>query len=111
MALIVTIDDQLYLTDVGFGDSFRRPISLREKVTEDVSGKYRIVNYEAYHYRSGRRGKIQEIFEYYILEHSTGKNWKPLYKFHYKAWLLAAQNGDLLAAFNIGKILSRIEEI
>ncbi|MCE7735811.1 MAG: arylamine N-acetyltransferase [Candidatus Heimdallarchaeota archaeon] len=84
MALIVTIDDHLYLTDVGFGDSFRKPISLREKKTEDVSGKYRIVSYEAYHYRSGQDGKIQEKYDYFILEHSTGTEWGPQYKFHYK---------------------------
>jgi N-hydroxyarylamine O-acetyltransferase len=74
----------MYLTDVGFGDSFRRPISFDKMTTTDVSGKYRIVHYEAPHHRSGQESKIQENYEYYILEHSTGKHWKPQYKFHYK---------------------------
>lgn len=87
MALIVTIDEELYLTDVGFGDSFRRPISLQIRNTQDVSGKYRIVNYEAYHHRFGQVKKINEDFDYLILEHSTVDNWEPLYKFHYKRHL------------------------
>ncbi|MHA2276134.1 MAG: arylamine N-acetyltransferase family protein [Candidatus Kariarchaeaceae archaeon] len=84
MTLIVTIDDNPYLTDVGFGDSFRNPISLKTKNTEDITGKYRIVEYEAAHYRLGEKEKLIENFDYYILEHTVNDTWEPQYKFHHK---------------------------
>ena len=41
MTLLVHIDKD-YLVDVGFGDSFRRPIEMPDGETEDVSGYYRL---------------------------------------------------------------------
>ncbi len=41
MVILVELD-QTYLVDVGFGDSFRKPISLPEDSVEDVSGRYRL---------------------------------------------------------------------
>lgn len=41
MTLIVTLDKE-YLVDVGFGDSFRKPLILKNGSNEDISGKYRI---------------------------------------------------------------------
>ena len=41
MALLVHLDKE-YLTDVGFGDSFRQPIEIPSGETKDVSGHYRI---------------------------------------------------------------------
>lgn len=83
MALIVTIDDELYLTDVGFGDSFRTPISLKLKRTSDISGSYQIKEYEASHHRLGQEKELTEDLEYLILEHTINDIWTPQYKFHY----------------------------
>ncbi|MCK7529214.1 MAG: arylamine N-acetyltransferase [Ignavibacteriales bacterium] len=41
MTLLVHLDKD-YLVDVGFGDSFRRPIEMPDGETEDISGHYRI---------------------------------------------------------------------
>ncbi len=41
MILLVALD-KTYLVDVGFGDSFRKPITMPDGEKEDVSGKYRI---------------------------------------------------------------------
>jgi N-hydroxyarylamine O-acetyltransferase len=42
MTLLVHLDKD-YLVDVGFGDSFRRPIEMPEGEVEDISGRYRIL--------------------------------------------------------------------
>ena len=88
MALIVTIDNQSYLTDVGFGDSFRNPISLKNRKTEDISGKYRIVEYDAFHNRLENKKKISEDIDHLILEHRVYDEWRPQYKFHYNLKLV-----------------------
>jgi N-hydroxyarylamine O-acetyltransferase len=41
MVLLVQLE-KTYLVDVGFGDSFRKPISLPKGGVEDISGKYRV---------------------------------------------------------------------
>ncbi len=41
LTLLVHLDKD-YLVDVGFGDSFRKPIPLPDGETEDVSGEYKI---------------------------------------------------------------------
>lgn len=83
MTLVATIENQQYLTDVGFGDSFRNPISLEKRETEDISGKYRIRHYDDYHYRLNTDEKMKEDYDYLILERTTNDDWKPQYKFHY----------------------------
>lgn len=45
LALLVTLD-QVYLVDVGFGDSIRQPLPLTGDIREDVSGRYRIVPFD-----------------------------------------------------------------
>ena len=45
MTLLVHLDKD-YLVDVGFGDSFRRPIEMPHGETEDVSGRYKILKKE-----------------------------------------------------------------
>ena len=42
MTLLVHLDKD-YLADVGFGDSFRRPIEIPDGEAEDVSGQYKIL--------------------------------------------------------------------
>lgn len=83
MALIVTIENELFLVDVGFGDSFRNPISLKKRNESDISGKYRITKYDTHHYRIYNKNKLFEKFEYLILEQNTTGKWIPQYKFHY----------------------------
>ena len=87
MALIVIIKDIHYLVDVGFGDSFRTPLSLNKKATEDVSGKYRIRHIMVPHHRLGNPFKIEEKFDNYVLEQNTGDEWVFQYKFHYDRYL------------------------
>jgi len=41
MALIVDLANK-YLVDVGFGDTFRKPIALPDGIVEDISGTYRV---------------------------------------------------------------------
>ncbi|MDQ0245253.1 N-hydroxyarylamine O-acetyltransferase [Bacillus fengqiuensis] len=41
-AILVHLDKRLYLADVGFGDSVRKPIPLTGETVEDVSGAYRV---------------------------------------------------------------------
>ncbi len=65
MALLVSIGAE-YLVDVGFGDSFRTPMRVPDGVTEDTSGKYRVVAVEG------------ETFELQKMELDT---WIPHYKF------------------------------
>lgn len=43
MTLLVHLDKK-YLVDVGFGDSFRKPIAMTDGECEDVSGKYKLNN-------------------------------------------------------------------
>lgn len=45
MTLLVHLDKD-YLADVGFGDSFRRPIEIPDGEAEDVSGQYKILKKE-----------------------------------------------------------------
>ena len=42
MALLVTLEGERYLVDVGFGDSARGPIPLPDGQVADVSGRYRL---------------------------------------------------------------------
>jgi N-hydroxyarylamine O-acetyltransferase len=64
MAILVDIEDS-YLVDVGFGDTFRRPIAMPDGAVEDVSGKYQI-----------RSDKDQ-----FVLEKLQSDNWQPVYSF------------------------------
>ncbi|MGG1071505.1 arylamine N-acetyltransferase [Priestia megaterium] len=41
---LVTIENQPYIVDVGFGDSVRKPMPLNGEVVRDVSGSYRMTN-------------------------------------------------------------------
>ena len=65
ITILVNLDG-IYLVDVGFGDSFRRPIELKKGLSEDISGKYKIEEEE--------RG-------IYILRRFQSNEWKPQYKF------------------------------
>ncbi len=67
MTLLMHLDD-VYLVDVGFGDSFRKPIKMPDGKTEDVSGEYRIKS-------------NPEIESGFFLEKHTDENWKPQYQF------------------------------
>ena len=44
MTILVHLDHD-YLTDVGFGDSFRKPLKMPDGVTKDVSGHYRVIKF------------------------------------------------------------------
>ena len=67
MTLLVHLDKD-YLVDVGFGDSFRKPIEMPDGSVEDVSGKYRIKS-------------NPEIQSGLLLERFVESEWKPLYQF------------------------------
>lgn len=69
MILAVQLN-QLYLVDVGFGDSIRKPIALPNGHVEDVSGLYRIV-------RLNSSKKIYEL-QYRRYNH----DWIPQYHFN-----------------------------
>lgn len=65
MTLLIHLDKD-YIVDVGFGDSFRRPIEMPGGETKDISGHYKIIN------------KVDGIFELQRFE-TTG--WRLQYSF------------------------------
>ena len=67
MALLVHLD-RPYLVDVGFGDSFRKPIALPAGKVEDVSGKYRVV-------------ALNSDQNSYVIPKLEEGNWRPVYSF------------------------------
>jgi len=64
MTLLVHLDKN-FLVDVGFGDSFRKPIKFPNGKVEDISGQYRIVfvkdNYELQR-KDNKRWELQYTF-------------------------------------------------
>lgn len=62
--------DQLYLVDVGFGDSVRRPLPLSGETREDVSGVYRVVKVK------------DDFFDLQRKDHTN--EWRILYRFDIK---------------------------
>lgn len=69
LGIIVHFGDKKYLVDVGFGDSTRKPIEFPDGMSEDVSGKYRL---------------IRDNRETYYLEWRIDKHWACRYKFSLK---------------------------
>lgn len=69
MALMVNIDDEEYLADVGFGDSFIEPLKFKtDEIQKDIRDLFKI---------SKSKGN-----EYYILYRSSGgENFIPQYRF------------------------------
>ncbi|MFC3884455.1 arylamine N-acetyltransferase [Bacillus songklensis] len=65
--------DQPYLTDVGFGDSVRKPIPLTGETVEDVSGVYRVhqlddITYDLQKHENGWKTKYRFTIEEKLLE-------------------------------------------
>ena len=68
MAIIATVDDQQWLVDVGFGNSFPEPLTLKSRGS---------ISHHGQHYRLD-----QDLEGYYILCNSRDlKIWTPLYRF------------------------------
>jgi len=67
MVLLVDLE-KTYLVDVGFGDSFRKPIALPYGQSEDISGSYRL--------RSFASGQ-----DTYILQKKDKNDWQTVYSF------------------------------
>lgn len=67
MVLLVNLEKD-YLVDVGFGDTFRIPISLPDGIVEDVSGKYRVQPF----------GSAPDT---YILQKQENNCWQYVYRF------------------------------
>ncbi len=65
MTILVHLDHD-YLTDVGFGDSFRQPIKMPDGEVRDISGHYRIA-------------KISE--DNFELQREDGNDWKTQHQF------------------------------
>lgn len=59
-ACIIVELEQLYLVDVGFGDSARIPLPLTEEIREDTSGSYRVVTVEEGIYDLQRQKEQEE---------------------------------------------------
>jgi N-hydroxyarylamine O-acetyltransferase len=67
MVLLVELE-KTYLVDVGFGDSFRKPIALPDGQSEDISGSYRLRTFA-----SGQ--------DTYILQKKDKNDWQTVYSF------------------------------
>lgn len=65
MTLLVHLDKN-YLVDVGFGDSFRKPITMPDGECKDVSGNYRVYNIDSKNFElqqyDGNEWKLQYSF-------------------------------------------------
>jgi N-hydroxyarylamine O-acetyltransferase len=67
MVLLVNLD-KAYLVDVGFGDTFRKPIALPDGIVEDISGTYRVQPFSS-------------SPETYILQKQENNCWQHVYSF------------------------------
>ena len=67
MVLLVDLE-RTFLVDVGFGDSFRKPIALPDGKSEDISGSYRL--------SSSAFGQ-----DSYILQKKDKNDWQAVYSF------------------------------
>jgi N-hydroxyarylamine O-acetyltransferase len=67
MVLLVNLDE-VHLVDVGFGDTFRKPIALPDGSVEDISGTYRVQPYSS-------------APDTYILQKQENHHWQPVYSF------------------------------
>jgi len=67
MVLLVDLENT-YLVDVGFGESFRKPIALPNGKSEDISGIYRLRTFT-----SGQ--------DTYILQKKDNNDWQTVYSF------------------------------
>ncbi|MFQ5871588.1 MAG: arylamine N-acetyltransferase [Candidatus Geothermarchaeales archaeon] len=65
MVLLVDLD-KTYLVDVGFGDSFRKPLAVPNGEVEDISGRYRVLP-------SGQ--------DMYLVQRQRNGEWLPEYSF------------------------------
>lgn len=63
MTLLVHLDKN-YLVDVGFGDSFRKPIEMPNGECEDVSGHYRVYYIDNNNFEVRRKGANGWFLEY-----------------------------------------------
>jgi N-hydroxyarylamine O-acetyltransferase len=67
MVLLVNLE-KVYLVDVGFGDTFRKPIALPDGIVEDISGTYRVQPFDS-------------APDTYILQKQENNNWQHVYSF------------------------------
>ncbi len=67
MVLLVNLE-KAYLVDVGFGDTFRKPIALPDGIVEDISGTYRVQPF----------GSAPDT---YILQKQENNSWQHVYSF------------------------------
>lgn len=76
LALLVHLD-QPYLVDVGFGDSYRRPLPITGEEVEDISGRYRVVSADA-------------IEDGYAMQKRMDNGWVTVYQFTTQPYELEA---------------------
>lgn len=67
MVLLVDLEKK-YLVDVGFGDTFRKPIAMPDGIVEDISGRYRIEPFTSVH-------------DEYVLQKKDKSHWEHVYSF------------------------------
>jgi len=67
MVLLVDLE-KIYLVDVGFGDTFRKPIAMPDGIVEDIGGRYRV-------------RPIGAARDRYVLQKQDKDNWQHVYCF------------------------------
>jgi N-hydroxyarylamine O-acetyltransferase len=65
--LVQQVEGDDWLADVGFGDSFRRPLRLEADIAQDGA--------------DGHRYRLQHEDDYWTVEQETGAGWRPQYRF------------------------------
>jgi len=68
LALIVSIEGNRYLADVGFGETFRTPLQLPQDEISDISGRYRLI-------------QEYNMDNTFVLQQCKEENWVPEYRF------------------------------
>lgn len=63
MTLLVHLEKD-YLVDVGFGDSFRKPVEMPDGECEDISGRYRLYNIDSENFELRRKEENKWILQY-----------------------------------------------
>ena len=79
LALVVSLPEGDFLTDVGFGDNNRTPLRLPEDQTEDVSGRYTLKPVSSGMLRLARPDRP---LYYMTLVAQPLEAFEPMYRFH-----------------------------
>lgn len=80
--ILVHLDKQPYLVDVGFGDSIRKPIPLTGETVEDVSGAYRVEQLDSMTYDLQKQEKTWKTKYRFTTDEKKLEQFAPMCEFN-----------------------------